>query len=280
MKKTTRMSPQLLVVPALIVIVVFFLWPLASLFLESFTTPEPGLGNYAKILGDETTRKIISRTFVVAITVTLTTLVLAYPYAYLMSTVGAKARVFLMFLVLLPFWSSILARTFAWLVIFQPSGPLQQFADWLGIPLPALLGTQVGVTIAMAQTLLPFMVMPLFNNMVKIDRNLLNAAYSMGASKFRAFLRVYVPLSIPGISAGSVLVFVLSLGFWITPRIIGSPQQAMIGQLLEIRIRKLLDFAGAGALAVVLLILTGILLSVSALLQRKLLKTGATRGTD
>jgi putative spermidine/putrescine transport system permease protein len=250
----------LLLVPALVVVLVFFVYPVVALSARSFLEPEPGVAQYAHLFTDSTTLTILLRTFIVAVLVTGVTLVLAYPYAYLMSITGPTVRALLLFLVLLPFWSSLMARTFAWIVLLQPSGVVASLLGLVGLADVPLLGSQVGVTIAMTQVLLPFMVLPLFNTMMQIDRNLLNAAYSMGASKARAFVKVYLPLSIPGVAAGCVLVFILSLGFWVTPRLIGSPQQSLIGQLIETRAGRLLDFAGAGAISVVLLLVAIVLL--------------------
>ncbi|MDH6195263.1 putative spermidine/putrescine transport system permease protein [Mycobacterium frederiksbergense] len=267
----------LLMLPALAVVLVFFLYPVIALSARSFLEPEPGLGQYARLLTDSTTLTILTRTLVVAAIVTVTTLLLSYPYAYLMSLSGPGIRALLLFLVLLPFWSSLMARTFSWIVLLQPNGIVAGLLRRVGLGDVQLLGSQFGVTVAMTQVLLPFMVLPLFNNMVQIDRRLVSAAYSMGASRTRAFLKVYLPLSVPGIAAGSVLVFILSLGFWVTPRLIGSPQQSLVGQLIETKAGRLLDFAGAGAISLVLLVITAVLLLVVSGGVRLLVPGGGRR---
>lgn len=254
----------ILITPGVLLVVIFFLYPLASLIIRSFLEPEPGMGQYLEVLGDRTTTTILWRTFLVAFQVTLVTLILGYPYAYLMTIVKPRTRTFLMFLVLLPFWSSLMARTFAWIALLHPEGVAHAALSALGLGEVKLLGSQLGVTIAMVQVLLPFMVLPLYSTMSGIDRRLIDAAKSMGASKFRTFLVVYFPLSLPGVVAGSVLLFIMSLGFWVTPRLIGSPQESLIGQLIETKVGKLLDFAGAGAISTVLLMVTLVLLLVSA----------------
>lgn len=258
---TTRLKPSfLLPLPALAVVMVFFVYPVISLSAQSFLEPEPGLGHYTELFTDSTTLTILIRTLLVSAMVTALTLALAYPYAYLMTIASPATRALLLFLVLLPFWSSLMARTFAWIVLLQPNGIVSSMLGWVGLGDVPLLGSQIGVTIAMTQVLLPFMVLPLFNSMMQIDRRLLSAAHSMGASRFRAFRRVYLPLSTPGVTAGCVLVFILSIGFWVTPRLVGSPQQSLIGQLIETKAGRLLDFAGAGAISVVLLVVTLVLL--------------------
>ncbi len=265
----TAIGGWVLIAPAVIFVAVCFIVPLTSLIARSFVEPTPGFGQYVAVLGDATTMRILGRTFSVAFQVTLVTLILGYPYAYLMTLVSTRTRTILMFLVLLPFWSSLMARTFAWIALFHPEGVVLSALRVVGLHEVELLGTQLGVTIAMVQVLLPFMVLPLYSTMSGIDRRLLDAASSLGASKLRAFVRVYAPLSLPGVFAGSVLLFIMSLGFWVTPRLIGSPQESLVGQLIETRVGKLLDFAGAGAISTVLLVITVLLLLISAGAMRR-----------
>lgn len=259
----------LLVVPALVLVLVFFVYPVVSLSLDSVLEPTPGLKHYTDLLTSSTTTTILLRTVKVAAIVTVVTLVLSYPYAYLLTLVRGRTRALLVFLVLLPFWTSLMARTFAWVVLLQPGGIVAKLTSPLGLGEGGLLGTQSGVTIAMAQVLLPFMVLPLYSSMASIDRRLLAAAQSMGASRWTAFREVFLPLSLPGVAAGSVLVFILSIGFWVTPRLVGSPQQSLVGQLIATKVEKLLDFESAGALSVIVLAVTAVmLLAVQGLMRR------------
>lgn len=259
----------LLLAPAIGLVGVCFVYPLISLISRSFLEPTPGFGQYIEVLSDPTTMKILGRTFLVAFQVTVITLILGYPFAYLMTLVTPRTRTFLMFLVLLPFWSSLMARTFAWIALFHPEGVMVNALRLVGLEDVKLLGSQLGVTIAMVQVLLPFMVLPLYSTMSGIDRRLLDAARSLGASRMRTFVRVYLPLSLPGVFAGSVLLFITSLGFWVTPRLIGSPQESLIGQLIETQVGKLLDFPGAGAISTVLLAVTLVLLVLASGAVRK-----------
>lgn len=259
----------LLLAPAIGLVGVCFVYPLISLISRSFLEPTPGFGQYIEVLSDPTTMKILGRTFLVAFQVTVITLILGYPFAYLMTLVTPRTRTFLMFLVLLPFWSSLMARTFAWIALFHPEGVMVNALRLVGLEDVKLLGSQLGVTIAMVQVLLPFMVLPLYSTMSGIDRRLLDAARSLGASRVRTFFRVYLPLSFPGVFAGSVLLFITSLGFWVTPRLIGSPQESLIGQLIETQVGKLLDFPGAGAISTVLLAVTLVLLVLASGAVRK-----------
>lgn len=271
---------MLLLVPAVAIVGIFFVYPVVALSVRSFLEPMPGLGQYVDLFTDQTSLTILVRTVLVAVLVTVVGLVLGYPYAYLMSISGPRMRVLLLFVVLLPFWSSLMARTFAWIILLQPGGIVSTLLSFVGLGDVRLLGSQLGVTIAMTQVLLPFMVLPLYSRMIAIDRNLLDAARSLGASRLRAFVRVYIPLSMPGVIAGSVLLFILSLGFWVTPRLIGSPQESLIGQLIATKVERLLDFAGAGALSLVLLVVTIVLLIAVSGVLRILVKTDRTGALD
>jgi len=258
---------------------VFFVYPVLSLSVDSFLKPTPGVEHYRDLVSSSTTVTILWRTVKVALAVTVVTLVLAYPYAYLMTLVGNRARLLLMVLVLLPFWTGLMARTFAWVVLLQPGGLVSRLTGALGVGESGLLGTQAGVTIAMTQVLLPFMVLPLYSTMASIDRRLLAAAQSMGASRWTAFRTVFWPLSLPGVSAASALVFILSIGFWVTPRLVGSPQQSLVGQLIATKVEKLLDFESAGALSVIVLVITAVLLlSVQGAVGRLSRGVAGTRG--
>lgn len=250
----------LLIAPAVAVLLAFFAYPVVSIVWKAFTEPETGLGNFTELWNDPTTARVVVRTVVNALVVTAVTLVLAYPYAYLMTVVGPKSRAVLLALVLLPFWTSLMARNFAWIVILQEGGPLAEATRALGLGDHVLLGTAAGVAVGMIQVLLPYMVLPLYSSMSGIDRRLLSAAASLGAPWRTCFRRIYLPLSMPGVIAGGTLVFVLSLGFYVTPKLLGSPKESLAAQVIGTKVEKLLDFGGAGALSLVLLAVTALLL--------------------
>jgi putative spermidine/putrescine transport system permease protein len=241
---------------------VFFVYPCVSLLLQSFGFPQWSIAGYLAAMSDPTVTTIMLRTFAVAATVTAITLVIAYPYAYLMTRVKPRARSILIAIVLIPFWTSLLARTFAWMVILQANGPLVKALRLLGIESQPLIGTRTGVTIAMIQIMLPFMILPLYTNLSKIDLNFLRASSTLGGNGWQTFLKIYLPLSWNGVSAGALLVFIISLGFYVTPRLVGSPQQSLIGQLIELRVEELLDFKGAGVLSGLLIISFGITVAI------------------
>jgi putative spermidine/putrescine transport system permease protein len=254
--------PAWLMVPAIGLLLVFFVYPLFAILWRSFTDPTVGLGNYTLLLHDGVSVTVLIRTLRTSLIVAVGTLILAYPYAYAMTLVSSRTRNLLTALVLLPFWTSLMARNFAWYMLLQRGGPVDRFFSAMGVDGVVLLGTVAGVTVAMIQVMLPYMVLPLYSGMQGIDRRLLDAATSMGAPRWRAFTQVYLPLSIPGVVSGYSLVFMMSLGFYITPALLGSPQQSLISQLIATDVNSLLDFGGAGALGAVLLAVTLVVLFV------------------
>ncbi len=251
----------LLALPAVVVLGVFFVVPALRLAWLSVSTPELGLGNYTGMATDGVVITVVLRTLGMAAVVTVLCVLCAYPYAYLMTIVGPRWRAVLTALVLLPFWTSLMARTFAWVVLLQDTGMINGMLSTVGLGTTRLLGTTAGVSIAMAQVMLPFMVLPVYTAMRGIDRRLVDAAMGLGARPINAFLRVYLPLSLRGVAAGATLVMVLSLGFYVTPSLVGSPQQSMLAQLISVQVNQLLDFGAAGALAVTLLVVTLVLVA-------------------
>lgn len=258
-----------LVIGAVALIIVAFAVPVIILTQRSFTDPELGLGNYAALLADGVSITVIMRTITVALVVTVVTLALSYPYAYVMTLVGPRMRAVMMALALLPFWTSLMARTFAWVILLQESGPVNALLAAIGIPGFSLMGTAAGVTVAMTQVLLPFMVLPVYATLSGIDRKLLSAAQGLGARPVKAFLRVYLPLSLPGVVAGATMVFVLSLGFYITPAMLGSPREAVAAQLIATQI-NVLQFKEAATLAIALLVVAAVSLVLMAIVVKVL----------
>ncbi|KWX24654.1 ABC transporter permease [Mycolicibacterium wolinskyi] len=260
----------LLLAPAVLLVAVFFVVPIAAILLRSFTEPQLGLETYRSLLADPTTLRVLGRTMLAGVIAVIVCVLLGYPYAYLMTLVGPTARSLLMVVVLVPFWTSLMARTFAWISLLQRDGPVAALLGFFGMPDVVLLGTSAGVMIGMVQILLPYMVLTLVTSLSQIDRGLLTAAQSLGANRYRAFLQVYLPLSAPGMFAGSGLVFILALGFYITPQLLGSPQESLIAQVIGVRVERLVDFAGAGGLSLILLLATAACLFVGLLAVKPL----------
>lgn len=201
------------------------------------------------------------RTLEISATVTLICLLLAYPLAYRLATLPESTANILMIFVLLPFWTSLLVRTASWLVILQREGPLNEALQWLGIidqPLE-LVFNRAGVLIAMTHVLLPFMVLPIYSVMKGIPPNYMRAATSLGAPFFTAFRRIYFPLSLPGVTAGCLLVFILAIGYYITPLLIGGANDQMVSALIAFLTLQTLNWGLAAALGTVLLVITTVL---------------------
>ena len=251
----------LLLVPALALLAIVLLVPLFQSLVRSFGENGFTLQHYTSLFTDGVTLTILGRTAATAAIVTVVAMLLGYPYAYLMTRVGPRMRAILLIIVLIPFWTSVMARNFAWIVILQRGGPVETVFEFFGLTNVVFQGSVVGVTIAMTQVLLPFMVLPLFSSLGAIDRRLLLAARGLGSSPLVAFWKIYWPLSRTGVVSGLILVFTLSLGFYVTPALLGSPQQSLIAQLLAQRTTQLLDFAGAGALGILVLTVTLVLVA-------------------
>jgi len=209
---------------------------------------------------------VFKRTFGVSAVVTLVCLVLAYPVAYLLSTVPARIGNLLMILVLLPFWTSVLVRTTAWMVLLQREGIVNGILRGAGVisePLQ-LIHNRTGVYIAMTYVLLPFMVLPLYGVMKGVSPLAVRAALSLGASPFAAFRRVYLPQTLPGITAGCLLVFILAIGYYITPALVGGADDQLISYFIAFYTNQTLNWGMAAALGLVLLAVTLILYGVYA----------------
>jgi ABC-type spermidine/putrescine transport system permease subunit I len=261
----------LLALPAIVFLVVFFLAPLVTMSLRSVTDPPgAGLSNYAKFFDQAANLRVLGNTFWIGLLSTVACVVIGYPYAYLMTIVPGRVAGLLLIAILLPFWSSLLVRTFAWQVILRDTGIINSLLIDLGIvskPVP-LIRTTLGVILGMSHILLPFMVLPIYAVMRRIDPEFGRAAANLGASPSRAFVRVFMPLTLPGVLAGALLVFVLALGFYITPALLGGLKDQMISQLIVEEVQQALDWGSASAMAVVLMAITFVILFVASRLVR------------
>jgi ABC-type spermidine/putrescine transport system permease subunit I len=239
--------------PALF-LAVLFLYPVARFLLMSVEAGS--FAHFEKALLDGLYVRVLVDTFRVALVVTLITLVLGFPLAYFLASAPPRWATIGFAFLLLPFWTSVLIRTYAWSVILGRNGVLNRFLLGSGLidePL-RLLNNETGVLIGMVHVLLPYMVFPLFAVMRRQDPTLLQAARGLGASGPQTFWRVFLPLTVPGVLAGTTLVFVLSLGFFITPAVLGGGKVVMIAVLIEQQIRELSNWPFAAALSTVLLV--------------------------
>jgi len=202
-------------------------------------------------------------TFETSLVVTLACLLLGYPLAYVMARRDDLLSTVLLTIVAMSFWTGFLVRTYAWLIILGNRGPVAATYQALGLGAPPqLLFTSFSSALGMTHILLPYMIMALYAVMKKIDPNHIRSAASLGAPPLRSFLAVYLPLSLPGVVNGGVLVFTICLGFFITPILLGTPKDMMISQLISQQIEDLLAWGFASAVAVVLLVATGVLLTI------------------
>ncbi len=203
--------------------------------------------------------KLFFRTLRIAVIVMLAGLVLGYPVAYLLSTLSARTSNLLLILVLLPFWTSLLVRTTAWIAMLQGQGVLNDLFVLFGLTSDenrfSLIYNETGTLIAMTHILLPFMILPLYSVMKTIPPSYVRAARSMGATQWTAFWRVYFPQTIPGIGAGGILVFILAISFYITPALVGGQDGTMISNFIDFHMRKSLNWSLAAAMGLVLLVI-------------------------
>lgn len=267
--KRRRRGAYALLSPSVILVVGVFVVPLAVMLWRAFTDPTVGFENFSWYVGDPVQRAVLLRTFTTGLEVTVICLLLGYPYAYAMVSFGPKVRAALTMLVLVPFWTSLMVRTFAWVILLQDNGPAHAVLRLVGLGDVQLIRTNLGVVIGMSQILLPFMVLPLYAVMSGIDRRLILASSSLGARPLTSFLRIWAPLTMPGVGAGALMVFISSLGFYVTPALLGSPDNALISQQIYVQVNSLLQWGRGAAMGVVLLVLTFLVLAVLMVVMRR-----------
>lgn len=252
-----RNSMKFLVLPSLLLLLMFFVYPIITILVKSFTDPEFGFQNYIQFFSQSAYVAALINTFKIAFMVTAITVIAAYPVAYVMTLASPKVKGIMMLLVLLPFWTALLVRTFSWMVLLQDNGIINKLLMWLGFvdePL-TLINSLTGVVIGMVYIMLPFMILPMHTTMNSIDRNLLQAAGNLGATPWKAFLRVFLPLSLPGVGTGAIIVFVMTLGYYIIPALLGGTHEIMLGEFIADQIQSHLNWgigATAGAVLVVI----------------------------
>ena len=253
----------LLIAPSCLALVLLFVVPIAYVLLLSVTDPRLSLAHYQRIFTVPVYTRVMLNTFATSLTVTALCLVIGYPIAYVMARRGGWVSTVLLTVVAMSFWTGFLVRTYAWLVILGSKGPVAAAYGALGLGrAPQLLFSTFSSTLGMTHILLPYMVLALYAAMRKIDGSHLKAAASLGARPAAAFREVFLPLSLPGVVNGSLLVFVTCLGFFVTPVLLGTPRDMMISQLINQQVEELLAFGFASAVAVVLLVATCVVLAL------------------
>jgi putative spermidine/putrescine transport system permease protein len=261
-----------LAAPALALVAAFLIMPVGWLFWLSLFDAAGNLSleNYVRLVTSRTYYNSFVTTFAVSGLVTALCILLGYPLAYFLSELPRRTATIMLVAVILPYWTSILVRTYAWLILLQRQGLLNESLASIGVidePL-SLMHNFTGTVIGMTHIMLPFFVLPVYASMRSIDRLYMTAAASMGATPSRAFLNIFVPLAMPGLLAGAFLVFVLCIGFYVTPAILGGGRIIMVAQQIERSIALYNNWGAASSLAVALLVLTALVLLSAARLTR------------
>ena len=268
----TRRWPRLranpywvMITPALLLMLVFYVYPVLSVLVISVTEPVPGFANYAMLLDNAPIHRVLLTTARITVITTAITLVLGYWVAYGLVNGGPRTRYLLLFGVVIPLWVSVLIRSFSWIAILRRQGVLNTVLGDLGViaqPLD-LLYNELAVTIGMVHFMLPYAILPLYAGMRTIDGRLVAAALSLGATRVQAFLRVFLPLSAPGILGVAVLVFIFSLGFFVTPAILGGGRTVMVAEYISLQVVETLNW-GLGTMIASSLLVSVLLMVVVA----------------
>jgi putative spermidine/putrescine transport system permease protein/spermidine/putrescine transport system permease protein len=267
-----RLSLLSLASPALLLALVTMVLPVAWLFALSFLADDGSLSlmHYRRMLEQPSYARIFVATFKVSFITTAICIVAGYPLAYVLAQLPRRVANLLLIAVMLPFWTSLLVRTYAWLVLLQRQGLINTWGMALGLwdePL-VLVNNLFGTLVGMVHIMLPFLVLPVYGAMRAIDRDYVKAAANLGASPTTAFWRVFFPLSLPGLLAGSLIVFIICLGFYVTPAVLGGGKVIMVSNQIASDIELFFNWGAASSLGVVLLALTLVFLWIASRITR------------
>lgn len=254
-------ASTLLLLPPLAFVLVLFVVPLTQVIWGSVFAPDFTLQHYQRIVETPVYAQVLWRTLRVAALTTILCIVLGYPAALLLAGVAPRTRQWLMLCVVVPFFLSMLIRNFIWMALLQRTGVINRNLlelGWITEPLP-LMYNEFGMLVTMTNMLLPYTIFPILSSLLAISPDLRHASASLGADPLRRFFSVTFPLSLPGVAAGGLLVFIVSLGFFITPALVGGPKQMMISNLIDFSVREVLNWPFAFALANLLLCVTLVL---------------------
>jgi putative spermidine/putrescine transport system permease protein len=246
----------LLILPALILMLAFYAFPIAEVLWISFTEPEPGLGNYERLFTSGAVQRVWMTTLRICVITTVITLLAGYVVAYALSSASPRMQRWMFLFVLLPLWISVLVRAFAWVTLLRRQGLINEALMGAGLidePL-RLIWNEFGIAVGMVHYMIPYAVLPLYASMRDIDPRLVPAARGLGATRLQAFRGVFLPLTRPGIIAATVLVFIFSLGFYVTPAILGGGRTLMIAEYIKLQILDLIRWGVGTMMASTLLI--------------------------
>ena len=258
--------------PAVLCVLTIMVIPVAWLFYLSFIGSDGNfsLEHYQRMLDSKSYARIFFTTFKVSLLTTVICVFIGYPLAYFLSQLPTRVANICMLSVLLPFWTSLLVRTYSWLVLLQRKGIINQVGMDMGFwdePLK-LVHNLSGTLIGMVHIMLPFLILPLYASMKSIPQDYMKASSNLGATPTQSFWQVFFPLSMPGLMAGSLIVFILSLGFFVTPAILGGGKVIMVAMQITSNIELFFDWGAASALGVVLLVMTFAVLFIASKLMR------------
>ena len=259
---------RLLPLPALLLLTALYLAPLAQVLLLSVTDPTPGLENYAFLLDNAGIHRMLGNTARICAITTVLSLLLGYVVSYVLTQSRPAVQRLIFAAVLLPLWVSVLARTFAWVALLRREGLLNTWLVGTGLiaePLP-LMWNSFGVALGMVHTMLPYAIVAMAAHMRTIDPALATAARCMGATRTQSFRRVFFPLSLPGVAGAAILVTIFSLGFYVTPILLGGGRVLMVAEYISLQIQELLRWGVGTMLATTLLFAIGALLTLSRLI--------------
>jgi spermidine/putrescine transport system permease protein len=265
LREEPRSQGMALISPTVLYLTIFLIVPLVLIIILSFLTRGAygnivyrfNLGNYARLV-DTVYIRILGFSLLIGAGTTIFTLVMGYPLAYFIARSPLRQRSMLLFLILVPFWTNFIIRIYAWIMILRTEGLLNTFLLNIGVikvPLD-ILYTPTAVLIGMVYEFLPFMILPLYTSLEKIEPSQLEAAADLGARPWKAFLRVTLPLSVPGMVAGSILVFIPAMGMFVVPDLMGGAKTMLVGNLIRNQFLTARDWPFGAAASMVLLLLT------------------------
>jgi len=269
MRMPVRLHAGLLLVPAILFYAVLFVWPLIISTWGSFTpTGKFSLQTYTQFFADGFYRSVLWRSLRISAITALMTLIIGYPIAVYLSQSWRKGRSLVVFLVIAPMFVSAVVRSYGWIIILGPNGLLSSFTKAIGLPIGHLLYSEAGIIIALTHVFLPFMVIALAGSLQQIDPSLARAAQILGANSFSVFMRVTLPLSLPGISAGSVIVFCLAASGFVTPALVGGSAVPVMPYLVYKEGLLVLNWPFASAVALILLVATALATAIYTFAMR------------
>ncbi|MBX3568119.1 MAG: ABC transporter permease [Rhizobiaceae bacterium] len=254
-----------LTVPAALLTLCLYVLPILQVLALSFTEPHFGIGNYVEMFGNAAIGRVVRTTVIVSAVTTVVTIVMSYAVAFALVHMKPGMRRVAMFMVMVPFWISVLVRAFAWITILRRNGVLNSALVGSGAiaePLQVVYN-QFGVIVGMVHYMMPFAILLLYANLSEIDRRIIQAARSLGARPLTIFLKVWLPLSLPGLAIASLFIVIFSLGFLVTPAILGAGKVLMVAEYISVQISSTLRWGVATALSTMLLLVVGVLIALA-----------------